>query len=666
MAEYYDLIIGVDLGHCETTADTLKGVGGSGAKTLSLDLDENKNRECPTVILYAPDRVFIGRAAGGKPGSIAYFKAQPSLWDKSISGHTRKDMMSDFLGELMNQMRRYNPDLFQSADKILLLVGCPTSKSWLQPPERKQAYERLIQRATKATCVRVVPESRAALFTAFQMLTLAESTQAVETKKIQTINGAVVFDFGSSTADFTYMQLGKYLIERSWTLGASEIEKGMLKEILAENGLSIANVHPQEIGALTYRMREQKEKYYSDGGGDPYIIQISKLDENGDPIVTEKNGKQVTAKTSISYILDDEMMERVLNNTVFEVSEDDVSLGKNSWPQHCERFFTAMKQLLEARNLPYENIILTGGASRMAFIRELCESVFGKKVFVEANPSHSVSKGLCFLANAEQKMDEIYSNSYARVIHEADSAFELMLAQVAKDMSDEVFATIVAALTELSKGGDTTVGEIKEKIETAIQKDLSEDVVSQKVKSAYVDWIGQCKTIIIGAANDATIQIFPDPIAANCFRLPNEVNLLQIDKVMLNLEKVFQMDGSELASTVLNVVTSIIESVLVIIATCINVLLGIATLVVCEIFKDKIMEDKKRKINLDTLKKIIAKFAQKNTDEQKDLTNKIRNRLRKAFQAELGEGNEKIKEILGRSVQSALDVVALREFEHCD
>lgn len=666
MAEYYDLIIGVDLGHCETTADTLKGVGGSGAKTLSLDLDENKNRECPTVILYAPDRVFIGRAAGGKPGSIAYFKAQPSLWDKSISGHTRKEMMSDFLGELMNQMRRYNPDLFQSADKILLLVGCPTSKSWLQPPERKQAYERLIQRATKATCVRVVPESRAALFTAFQMLTLAESTQAVETKKIQTINGAVVFDFGSSTADFTYMQLGKHLVERSWTLGASEIEKGMLKEILAENGLSMANVHPQEIGALTYRMREQKEKYYSDGGGDPYIIQISKLDENGDPIVTEKNGKQVTAKTSISYILDDEMMERVLNNTVFEVSENDVSLGKNSWPQHCERFFTAMKQLLEARNLPYENIILTGGASRMAFIREFCESVFGKKVFVEANPSHSVSKGLCFLANAEQKMDEIYSNSYARVIHEADSAFESMLTQVAKDMSDEVFATIVAALTELSKGGDTTVGVIKERIEAAIQKDLSEDVVSQKVKTAYVDWIGQCKTIIIGAANDATTQIFPDPIAANCFRLPNEVNLLQIDKVMLNLEKVFQMDGAELASTVLNVVASIIESVLVIIATCINVLLGIATLVACEIFKDKLMENKKRKISVDTLKKIIAKFAQKNTDEQKDLTTKIRDRLRKAFQAELGEGNEKIKEILGRSVQSALDIVALREFEHCD
>lgn len=288
MAEYYDLIIGVDLGHCETTADTLKGAGAYGAKTISLDLDENKNRECPTVILYAPDRVFIGRAAGGKPGSIAYFKAQPGLWDKSVSGHAKKQMMSDFLGELMGQMRRYNPDLFQSADKIMLLVGCPTSKSWLQPPERQQAYERLIQRATKATCVRVVPESRAALFTAFQMLTLAENTQAVTTKKIQTLNGAVVFDFGSSTADFTYMQLGKYLIERSWMLGASEIEKGMLRQILAENGLSMADVHPQEIGALTYRMREQKEKYYSDGGGDPYIIQISKLDENGDPIVTEK------------------------------------------------------------------------------------------------------------------------------------------------------------------------------------------------------------------------------------------------------------------------------------------------------------------------------------------------------------------------------------------
>lgn len=666
MAEYYDLIIGVDLGHCETTADTLKGAGAYGAKTISLDLDENKNRECPTVILYAPDRVFIGRAAGGKPGSIAYFKAQPGLWDKSVSGHAKKQMMSDFLGELMGQMRRYNPDLFQSADKIMLLVGCPTSKSWLQPPERQQAYERLIQRATKATCVRVVPESRAALFTAFQMLTLAENTQAVTTKKIQTLNGAVVFDFGSSTADFTYMQLGKYLIERSWMLGASEIEKGMLRQILAENGLSMADVHPQEIGALTYRMREQKEKYYSDGGGDPYIIQISKLDENGDPIVTEKNGKQVTEKTSISYVLDDELMERVLNNTVFEVSENDVSLGKNSWPQHCERFFTAMKQLLDARSLPYENIILTGGASRMAFIRGLCESVFEKKVFVEANPSHSVSKGLCFLANAEQKMDEIYSSSYARVIHEADSTFESMLAQVAQDMSNEVFATIVRTLTELSKSGDTTVGIIKEKIETAIQKDLGEEVVSQKVKIAYVDWIGRCKAIIVNAANDATTQIFPDPISANCFRLSNDVNLIQIDKVMLNLEKVFQMDGAALASTALNVVASVIESVLVIVASCIHILLGIATWLACELSKEKIMENENRKISADTLKKIIGKFAQKNTKEQKDLTVEIRDRLRGAFQKELGEDNEKMKEILGRLVQSALNIVALREFEHCD
>ncbi len=374
----------------------------------------------------------------------------------------------------------------------------------------------------------------------------------------------------------------------------------------------------------------------------------------------------MTEKTSISYVLDDELMERVLNNTVFEVSENDVSLGKNSWPQHCERFFTAMKQLLDARSLPYENIILTGGASRMAFIRGLCESVFEKKVFVEANPSHSVSKGLCFLANAEQKMDEIYSSSYARVIHEADSTFESMLAQVAQDMSNEVFATIVRTLTELSKSGDTTVGIIKEKIETAIQKDLGEEVVSQKVKIAYVDWIGRCKAIIVNAANDATTQIFPDPISANCFRLSNDVNLIQIDKVMLNLEKVFQMDGAALASTALNVVASVIESVLVIVASCIHILLGIATWLACELSKEKIMENENRKISADTLKKIIGKFAQKNTKEQKDLTVEIRDRLRGAFQKELGEDNEKMKEILGRLVQSALNLVALREFEHCD
>ena len=666
MAEYYDLTIGVDFGHGEAAGDAQKGVETSVTKLVSLDLDENKHRECPTVILYAPDRVQIGRAAGGKPGSIAYFKAQPSLWDKSISGHTKKQMMSDFLSTLITQMRRYNPDLFQNAEKILLLVGCPSSKSWLQPPERRQAYEQLIQKATGVTCVRVVPESRAALFTAFQMLTLAENTQKVTTAKIQTQNGAIIFDFGSSTADFTFMQLGKYLIERSWTLGASEIEKGMLKEILSENGLSLANVHQQEIGALTYRMREQKEKYYSDGGGDPYIIQISKLDENGDPIVTEKNGKQVTAKVSISYELDDEMMERVIQNTTFEVSENDVNLGKYSWPQHCERFFTAMKQLLDARSLPYENIILTGGASRMTFIRELCEKVFGKKVFVEANPSHSVSKGLCYLGNAEQKMDEIYSNSNARVVRESEAAMETMMAGVSKKMSAEMFEIVRNALTGLLKGDGTTVGEIRDTVQAAIKKNMTEKVVSKEVKSAYSDWIDQCKSIIIAAANDATMQIFPDPITASCFRLSDDVKLIEIDNIKPNLEKVFQLDSTALTNTVLKVTTAIIKSVLVIIAFWINPLLAAVVYIALEFVEDWFMKNSSRKINASMLKKVIAKFSEKDSDEQKKMAGEIQDRLREAFQVELGKGNEKLKEILGKSLQSALNVVALREFEHCD
>ena len=278
------ITIGIDFGHGEVAAHYMASNGISPCR-LS---EDNSERALISAIGYQEDgTVKIGRAALNCSECYSYFKASPAEWDSPMSGdpkcRTKKQLMEDYLHQLMKQILELNPELQellrqaendvslsenrdfslmkhflefmrQSKDRVLLLVGCPASEEWMHENYRK-AYEALISRATGIYIqnVRVVPESRAAIFSAF----ILNKDVVIDTTK-----GVMVFDFGSLTADCTYLLLGRKQEEHSWTLGAGRIEQNLTD--IALRRLDMSQFFSEDIRRMPLWTRSDKEAYFND------------------------------------------------------------------------------------------------------------------------------------------------------------------------------------------------------------------------------------------------------------------------------------------------------------------------------------------------------------------------------------------------------------------
>lgn len=673
MNEEYDVVIGWDFGDGENAADVYRR---EQKRSTELQLDLQKNRQIPTVILYCDGEIKIGSAAGRKPEAIAYFKARPDRWDSSIAGHRKKDIMFDFFKTMMSDIRRFNPDFVREGDRIRLYVGCPSSRSWLFPQDRLRAYEQLISKATGIKHVVVVPESRAALYSAFSMLAAqtdrndAEQQEtparsgAAGPKQVNTTHGAIIFDFGSSTADFTYMKLGKYLIERSWTLGASEIEKGMLKAILRDNGITPGDVWEQEISRLTYDLREKKERYFSEGTAEKTSLTITALDGNGDPVVIRRNEKNINQVRFLEYYLDDDFMDEITKEYRFPVEENDNSLGEHSWVEHCERFFRSMKQMLDRKNLPYETIVLSGGACRMAFIKTLCESVFGREVILEINPSHSVSKGLCFLGKTDLNYADIVEESCKEVVQLSDRAFEEMLDTCSDSLAEKAYGCVRETLAGVASGPNITIGDLETRISVDLKACMTNELVTKKILQPYGKWIGECKEAIVTAANNATQKIYPDSITAGFFKLSGEDDYSFMSDLEINIDGATVLQGFDLAAVATKIISTVIKLMLIVIACIINLLLGLIVAVVYELVEDWFLSNKSRVLYKADRKTVYKKFMNREPKEKKKIAADIRKSLGEALNKTLGESNAGHNEHLSEATRTALGVISLRTFEH--
>ena len=148
-------IIGLDFGHCEIAAATPVYEGGKFVRIDNLYLDGEKNFVIPAEVEYCGEL-------------FNYFKASPEHFDEVVQGNgravRRRDLMSAALIKIMRNIVEYNSSV-GSGDQILLLVGCPACGEWTSDKNREE-YETLIKQAAKVRQVRVVPESRAAMFSA--------------------------------------------------------------------------------------------------------------------------------------------------------------------------------------------------------------------------------------------------------------------------------------------------------------------------------------------------------------------------------------------------------------------------------------------------------------------------------------------------------------------
>ena len=263
-----------------------------------------------------------------------------------------------FIESVFKSIIESNTMIHEDPCNYRLYVACPSEWDKNQIDEYiKFLHERGVR------CEEVVQESRAA-YMAFRDTIIGNTINDKE------IPGVLVIDFGSSTIDFTYFG-GDKTINHGYQKGAHRVEE-IIFDYLCENEPTAKAAFNKLTEALNgdellaktllvYATRNMKEQFFTD------------LAENEDALFEDIVLKNLVIPGKDSGVVftgadafgfdygegcDKEKMKKILNGYIEDVKSAFLDFKKKDGVGNIN------------------HIILTGGASKMQFIRELTEEVF--------------------------------------------------------------------------------------------------------------------------------------------------------------------------------------------------------------------------------------------------------------------------------------------------
>ena len=398
-----EFIIGIDFGHGETSACfyTLKG-GEEPQKDLEI-LPGLKVIKSAVAILEqeGTETICVGDAAiqnapSAKDFQIS-FKKRPSEM-KPVERSIMLKFMKGVYTEIINQ----HPD-FKSREHVVYIARPSQDKLW---KSEESAYLKIAEDAGLPVAG-IQRESRAAYFRA---RTLPDSKIDQQVK-----NGVLIVDYGSSTIDFTYLnsELPKP-IDDGCSLGASEVEKTLLEYAMANPSDAYMPEFAKLYGndkesnpynQMLYKFREAKEKYYANKLPKFSIVLDYSDITSFESIPICGFGGIAIPKEKINDILG----KNKTDGYIYKVKEAIKSFKKN-----------------KLKDNKVACVYLTGGASRMDFVRQIFMEVFNLDEAhcpSDDNPSVIVSQGVAHLSYAD-----IVTNGVAEELkkkaHEAISIYD--------------------------------------------------------------------------------------------------------------------------------------------------------------------------------------------------------------------------------------------------
>lgn len=679
--------IGIDLGHCETAAATPQLNSNNEHSVMRLDTADGNRQVITTQIILTneqmeklaevelPDYKLLGEIGPFRIGDcpayvpdgerFIYFKVPPKDFDKPYGftqkakecGITHKKIMACYVHALLENIYSYNPDVIpeHSKKKVELLIGCPTTEDWVGESENA-AYAELVSAATGVENVRIIPESRAAMFSSVEN----------NNHTISALNGAVVFDFGSSTADCTYMLLGRKLLEFSWTLGASEVEHQMVREALAMTMEEAGAFNPDldNLMNVSDELRKAKEAYFN-GLYPPTGKALICTFEDSD------SHNPIDSMIRIS----EKFMNSITHDKKFKVVCDSDSEFEGSWETICCEFFKEAKRRIESStyknefdqdiNCPVNTVVITGGASKMSFIEPICKQVFSDPgtiiVTNKANPSHTVSNGLGWVSVTDNNMPECKKKAFERVLR--NSKFDDLVNYISDDIFDyirEISEREIRAWADL-EGDTATVEDLKNMIDEAINNEGTIEKFKELSEKNIAEWRVYIADEVEIAINKQVQKLYSDNVAKTLL-LPKDI-MKELNSYMMKTDNIDV--GSVLENVDFNgIATQVIKAVTRLVIWAIAVLLAAETggfsilvgLVVAEV-ATWFMSDKN--FTKPRSKKLRERLANKFGGQIVKKKNEVMGEFKKALSQEF----KSFEPIIDEMIDTALEVVTLQRFD---
>ena len=268
------------------------------------------------------------------------------------------------------------------ASEVSVALGVPAG--WTK--EERQQYAAIVGAAGFPN-LHTAAESRAAFLYARYDTDIGLSPEALR-------QPALVIDIGSSTTDFAYIVDGKE--SEVGVFGNVRLGGGLLDRLILDDAVdgspkcdqirAVFSQYPSWRSLCELEARKLKEKYFSDEAQWAERPCVTKVPMYAD----------VNAGLSLAISLNRARMERLLKAPMTE-------LGDVSFPEKLRQALA-----LAAENTathPPMLLILTGGASRMAFFRQACRDAFPQaNVVCCKEPEFSIARGLAIAARMDWQL----------------------------------------------------------------------------------------------------------------------------------------------------------------------------------------------------------------------------------------------------------------------
>ncbi len=292
------------------------------------------------------------------------------------------DCYQRFVSVVLSALRDKISDDISDPEKYRFVIGHPAG--WNDNLIRK--YENLIS-SCHIDRPLLVSESRAALICYASSFILGNSMSGNPDLSI------LVCDFGSSTIDFAYLPNGRTDEIRS--LGHKRLGGGMIdRQIVVHSIRKFANRKDRDriltlletdkslLSLLSIKARELKEKFFI---ADEKGIEFSK------DITVQRHGIEF-----INITVNDEIIDLSLNTPIHECNDESLEYA-------LESILNEVAANLDS--CPIDKVVLTGGASRMQFFRNMCDEHFNTRHLLSSSPETDIAKGLALDGQYKFKMD---------------------------------------------------------------------------------------------------------------------------------------------------------------------------------------------------------------------------------------------------------------------
>ena len=453
-----DYVIGIDLGHGETSAALCPVQWdlpvGQLDPVKDLELGGNKKVIPSAITIMDNGNAYIGDSAFSpdilKNAQVRVcFKKKP----EDLNGDAEQ-LMIRFMSEVYKRIRENNSAVLTDTNHLVYIA---TPSGW--DKDSQDLYFEMAK-AAGIPIGGITKESRAAFVRAQHDVTSGLGRNIEK--------GAIVFDMGSSTLDFTYMNKDlPNLIDNGYDCGASQVEKTIYRGKKEESDAikKFESKYPMLIDYLVFEARKVKEQVYFD--------------------------PTLKVKKTINFddFIEDNELEDERFKLVFNPGELDSLLYTTGYLKSIEDAMLDYKENFIPNQKIY-GVFLTGGASRMDFIKSLvckCWNVDESQVYRDNDPSLTISQGVAEVARIDIRTDGMDTGLEEEInkVQNSDAIYDSFIEGYGEHLFETVTDAVAACINAFHDDDeDWSLNILKDVI-----SDTVKDVITEESKSvsSYMD-----------------------------------------------------------------------------------------------------------------------------------------------------------------------------------